>query len=118
MVATVATGVDPTIMLTGPIPATRMVLAKAGLGLEEIDIFEVNEAFASVVLAWQKELVVDPAKVNIYGGAVALGHPLGCTGTMLLTNLVNALENEEKRYGLQTMCIGFGMGIATILERV
>ncbi len=111
-------GSDPTIMLTGPIPATRKVLDKAGMKLTDIDLFEVNEAFASVVLAWEKELGVPHDKVNLRGGAVALGHPLGCTGARLITTLLHALEDEDKHYGLVTMCIGFGMATATIIERL
>ena len=110
-------GVDPTLMLSGPIPATQKALSKAGLSLDDIDLFEVNEAFASVVLAWQKELGVDPAKVNVNGGAIALGHPLGCTGSKLFATLLNELERREQRYGMVTMCIGWGMGTATIIER-
>jgi acetyl-CoA acetyltransferase family protein len=117
-VSMVAVGVDPTLMLTGPIPATKKALDKAGLKLSDIDLFEVNEAFASVVIAWQKELGVDPAKVNVNGGAVALGHPLGCSGARLLTTLVHELERQGLRYGLSTMCIGMGQGIATIIERL
>ncbi|MCO5165979.1 MAG: thiolase family protein [Planctomycetes bacterium] len=116
VVAHAQVGVDPTMMLTGPIPATRKVLDMAGLKLEQIDLFEVNEAFASVVLAWQKELGVDPAKVNVNGGAVALGHPLGASGARLVTTLLNELERQQLRYGLVTMCIGLGMGTATIIE--
>ncbi len=111
-------GVDPTIMLTGPMPATEKALAKAGMNLSDIDIFEVNEAFASVVLAWSQSLDVDLDRVNVYGGACALGHPLGASGARLLTTLLNALETEGKQVGLSTMCIGFGQGIATIIERV
>lgn len=118
LVASVAVGVDPTLMLTGPIPATRKVLAKAGLTLDDIGVFEVNEAFASVVLAWQQELGVDPAKVNVNGGACALGHPLGCSGARLLTTLLHEMERQELRYGLATLCIGMGQGIATVIERV
>jgi acetyl-CoA acetyltransferase family protein len=117
-VSMVAVGVDPTMMLTGPIPATRKVLEKAGLKLSDIDLFEVNEAFASVVLAWQKELGVNPAKVNVNGGAVALGHPLGASGARLLTTLLHELERQELRYGLATMCIGMGQGTGTIIERL
>jgi len=117
-VATALAGVDPTIMLTGPIPATRRVLAKAGLALGDIDRVEINEAFASVVLAWERELRPDMAKVNVNGGAIALGHPLGCTGARLLTSLLHELERSGGRFGLQTMCIGFGQGIATIIERL
>jgi len=111
-------GVDPTIMLTGPMPATRKALAKAGMTLGDIDCFEVNEAFASVVLAWAKDLDADLGKVNLYGGACALGHPLGASGARLLTTLLNTLEQEDKTIGLSTMCIGFGQGIATVIERV
>jgi acetyl-CoA acyltransferase len=118
IVATALAGVDPTIMLTGPIPATQRVLKKAGLKLEQIDLFEINEAFASVVLAWERELHPDMRRVNVNGGAIALGHPLGCSGAKLMTTLVHELERSKKRYGLQTMCIGFGQGIATIIERV
>jgi len=118
IVSMAVAGVDPTIMLTGPMPATTKALDKAGMSIEDIDIFEVNEAFASVVLAWSKELGVDMEKVNIYGGACALGHPLGASGARLLTTLLNALEQEDKRYGLSTMCIGFGQGIATVIERL
>jgi acetyl-CoA acetyltransferase family protein len=118
VVATALAGVDPTIMLTGPIPATQRVLRKAGLKLEQIDLFEINEAFASVVLAWERELHPDMRRVNVNGGAIALGHPLGCSGARLLTTLLHELEGTGKRYGLQTMCIGFGQGIATIIERV
>jgi acetyl-CoA acyltransferase len=111
-------GVDPVMMLTGPIPATRAVLAKAGLQQDEIDLFEVNEAFASVVLAWERELHPDMARVNVNGGAIALGHPLGASGARLMVTLLNALEQRNLRYGLQTMCCGGGLGIATIIERV
>jgi acetyl-CoA acetyltransferase family protein len=118
VVATALAGVDPTIMLTGPIPATRRVLKKAGLTLEQIDLVEINEAFASVVLAWERELHPDMARVNVNGGAIAIGHPLGCSGARLMTSLLYELERRDARYGLQTMCIGFGQGIATIIERV
>ena len=111
-------GVDPTIMLTGPIPATKKALAKAGMTMGDIDIFEVNEAFASVVLGWAQAMDADLDLVNVYGGACALGHPLGASGSRLLTTLLNALETEDKQIGLSTMCIGFGQGIATIIERV
>lgn len=114
----VVTGSDPTLMLTGPIPATRMALEKAGLGLEEMDVIEINEAFASVVLAWAREIQPDMEKVNPNGGAIAHGHPLGATGAILMTKLVYELERRKARYGLQTMCIGHGQGIATIIERV
>jgi acetyl-CoA acetyltransferase len=105
-------------MLTGPIPATRRVLRTAGLRFDQIDLVEINEAFASVVLAWERELHPDMERVNVNGGAIALGHPLGCTGAKLLTTLLHELERSQKRFGLQTMCIGFGQGIATIIERV
>jgi acetyl-CoA acetyltransferase family protein len=118
VVATALAGVDPTIMLTGPIPATQRALKKAGLTLDAIDVFEINEAFASVVLAWERELHPDMSKVNVNGGAIALGHPLGCSGAKLMTTLLHELERTGGRYGLQTMCIGFGQGIATIIERL
>ena len=111
-------GVDPVTMLTGPIPATTKVLEKSGLTLEDIDLIEINEAFASVVLAWQKELGVDLAKVNVNGGAVALGHPLGASGTKLCATLLNELERTGGRYGLLTMCEGGGLANATIIERL
>ncbi|OGL00093.1 MAG: acetyl-CoA acetyltransferase [Candidatus Rokubacteria bacterium RIFCSPHIGHO2_12_FULL_73_22] len=118
VVATALAGVDPVLMLTGPIPATQRVLKKAGLRLDDIDRFEINEAFASVVLAWERELHPDMARVNVNGGAIALGHPLGCSGAKLMTTLLHELERTGGRYGLQTMCIGFGQGIATIVERL
>jgi acetyl-CoA acyltransferase len=111
-------GVDPVMMLTGPIPATEKVLARSGLSIDDIDLFEVNEAFASVVLAWEKELHADLAKTNVNGGAIALGHPLGGSGTKLLATLLNELERTGGRYGLQTMCEGGGMANATIIERL
>jgi acetyl-CoA acetyltransferase family protein len=117
-IASALAGVDPTIMLTGPIPATRRVLARSGLNLGEIDRFEVNEAFASVVLAWERELRPDMARVNVNGGAIALGHPLGCSGARLLVTLLHELERSGGRFGLATMCIGFGQGIATVIERL
>jgi acetyl-CoA acyltransferase len=113
-----ALGVDPVTMLTGPIPATRRALNRAGLSLDDIDLIEINEAFASVVLAWQKELNADMSKVNVNGGAVALGHPLGASGTKLCATLLNELERTAGRYGLITMCEGGGMANATIIERV
>jgi acetyl-CoA acetyltransferase family protein len=109
---------DPVIMLSAPIPATRKVLHRAGLSLDDIDLFEVNEAFASVPLAWLKELHADPAKVNVNGGAVAIGHPLGASGARLMTTLVHELQRTGGRYGLQTMCEGGGMANATLIERV
>ena len=111
-------GSDPVLMLDAPIPATQMVLDRAGLSIEDIDIIEINEAFASVVLAWQRELQPDLRKVNPNGGAIAHGHPLGATGAILMTKLVHELHQTQSRYGLQTMCIGHGMATATILERV
>lgn len=118
IVARVAVGTEPEIMLTGPIPATQKALHKAGLTAADIDAFEINEAFASVVLAWAKEIGPDMNAVNIQGGAIAHGHPLGATGAVLMTKLVNILERTGGRYGLQAMCIGFGMGTGTIIERV
>lgn len=111
-------GTDPILMLTGPIPATRNVLGRAGLELDDIGHVEINEAFASVVLAWQAELGADPDKVNPRGGAMALGHPLGATGARLTTTLVHALEQQQGRFGLQTMCEGGGLANATIIERL
>ncbi|MER7956585.1 thiolase family protein [Streptomyces sp. NPDC096030] len=110
------TGSDPLLMLTGVIPATEKVLRRAGLGLDEIDLFEINEAFASVVLAWQQETGADPAKVNVHGGAIALGHPLGASGTRLTTTLVHALRARGARYGLQAMCEAGGLANAMIVE--
>ncbi|MCE5290488.1 MAG: thiolase family protein, partial [Nocardiaceae bacterium] len=111
-------GDDPVFMLTGIIPATQKVLAKAGLSIDDIDVFEVNEAFASVVLAWQKETGADLAKVNINGGAIAIGHPLGASGARLVTTLVNNLEQTGGRYGLQVMREAGGLANATIIERL
>ncbi len=111
-------GTDPVTMLKGPIPATEKVMERSGLSLDDIDLFEVNEAFASVVLAWQKEHNTDLSKTNVNGGAIALGHPLGCSGTKLMTTLVNELERTDGRYGLQTMCEGGGLANATIIERI
>jgi acetyl-CoA acyltransferase len=118
IVARVVVGSDPTLMLDGPIPATRKVLKKAGLTLDEMDVIEINEAFASVVLAWATELKPDMSKVNPNGGAIAHGHPLGATGAVLMTKLLHELERRKARYGLQTMCIGHGMATATIIERL
>jgi acetyl-CoA acyltransferase len=111
-------GDDPRLMLTAPIPATVKALAKAGLTMDDIDLVEINEAFASVVLAWEKELHPDMSKVNVNGGAIALGHPLGASGARLMTSLLNELERTGGRYGLQTMCEGGGMANATIIERL
>ncbi|MDI2594749.1 acetyl-CoA C-acetyltransferase [Pseudomonas sp. 681] len=118
IVATAVTSTDPTIMLTGPGPATRKALAKAGLRVEDIDLFEVNEAFASVVLKFIKDMAIDPDKVNVNGGSIAMGHPLGATGCAILGTLLDELETRRLRYGLATLCVGGGMGIATIIERL
>jgi acetyl-CoA C-acetyltransferase len=118
IVATAVTSTDPTIMLTGPAPATRKALAKAGLRVEDIDLFEVNEAFASVVLKFIKDMAIDPDKVNVNGGSIAMGHPLGATGCAILGTLLDELEIRRLRYGLATLCVGGGMGIATIIERL
>jgi 3-oxoadipyl-CoA thiolase len=118
VVATAVAGVDPSCMGLGPIPATRKVLKRAGLALDQIDLIELNEAFAAQAIACIRELELDPAKVNVYGGAIALGHPLGATGARILTTLVHALGRTGSRYGLATMCIGVGQGIAMIVERV
>ena len=118
VLATALVGADPTIMLTGPAPAARKALAKAGLSIEDIDLFEVNEAFAAVVMRFMTELKVDPAKVNVNGGAIAMGHPLGATGAMILGTLLDELERQGKKRGLATLCVGGGMGIATIIELV
>jgi acetyl-CoA C-acetyltransferase len=111
-------GADPVWMLTAPIPATAHALAKTGLSLDDIDLVEINEAFASVVLAWQQELGADLAKVNVNGGAIALGHPLGATGARLMTTLLDELERTGGRFGLQTMCEGGGQANVTIIERL
>ncbi|WP_341781832.1 acetyl-CoA C-acetyltransferase [Ectopseudomonas mendocina] len=118
IVATAVTSTDPTIMLTGPAPATRKALAKAGLSVEDIDLFEVNEAFASVVMKFMKDMGVSEDKVNVNGGSIAMGHPLGATGCAILGTLLDELEKRDLRYGLATLCVGGGMGIATIIERV
>ena len=118
ILATTLVGVDPVTMLKGPIPATRKVLERAGLALEDIDVFEVNEAFASVVLAWQKDLGVDPEKVNVNGGAIALGHPTGSTGARLITTALHELERRGGKYALIAMCCGGGLGTGTIIERL
>jgi acetyl-CoA acetyltransferase len=118
LVAFALAGADPRLMLTAPIPATEKVLARAGLTLDDIDLVEINEAFASVVLAWEKEHHPDMSRVNTNGGAIALGHPLGCSGTKLMATLLNELERTGGRYGLQTMCEGGGMANATIIERL
>jgi len=110
-------GVDPTIMLTAPIGATRKALDRAGLKVGDLGAIELNEAFASVALGCSRELGMNLDKVNVYGGAIALGHPLGASGARLMTTLLNVLEEKDERYGLSTMCIGFGQGIATIIDR-
>jgi len=118
IVDTCNVGVDPVLMLTGPIDATQRLLARTGLSIDDIDTFEINEAFASVVLAWQKEVGADPAKVNPNGGAIALGHPLGGTGGFLITKALYELERTGGRYGLISMCCGGGLGTGTIIERL
>ncbi|WP_067828561.1 acetyl-CoA C-acetyltransferase [Nocardia inohanensis] len=118
IVAGAVTGADPTIMLTGPMPATRKVLRTAGLELGDIDLFEVNEAFAAVVLTYIEEFGLDPDRVNVNGGAIAMGHPLGATGAMLVGTMIDELERRDLRRGLITLCVAGGMGIATIIERV
>jgi acetyl-CoA acyltransferase len=118
IVATTTVGSDPHLMLTGPVPATQKVLKRAGMTLDQIDLFEVNEAFAAVIAMWKREIQADMSKVNVHGGAIALGHPLGASGARLMTTLLHALETHDKRYGLQTMCCGGGMGTGTILERL
>jgi acetyl-CoA C-acetyltransferase len=111
-------GVDPVTMLKGPIPATEKLMEKTGIEIGEIDVFEVNEAFASVVLAWQKAVGADPERVNPVGGAIALGHPTGCTGDRLITTALHELERTQARYGLIAMCCGGGLGTGTIIERL
>ncbi|WP_131766722.1 MULTISPECIES: acetyl-CoA C-acetyltransferase [Protofrankia] len=118
VVATAISGADPTIMLTGPKPATEKVLASAGLTLDDIDLFELNEAFASVVLKWTRDLKIPEENVNVNGGAIAMGHPLGATGAMLVSTMLDELERRDQRRALITLCIGGGMGVATIIERV
>jgi acetyl-CoA acetyltransferase family protein len=111
-------GVDPIMMLTGPIPATTNVLRRAKLTLDDIDVVELNEAFAAVVLAWERELRPDMSKVNVNGGAIALGHPLGCSGVRLAVTMLNELERSSGRWGLQAMCEGGGMANAMVIERL
>ncbi len=118
ILATAVSGSDPTIMLTGPAPASRKALAKAGLTVEDLDLVEMNEAFAAVVLRFVKDMGLDLDKVNVNGGAIAMGHPLGATGAMILGTLIDELERRDKRYGLVTLCVGGGMGIATVIERI
>ena len=118
ILATALSGADPTIMLTGPAPASRKALAKAGLNVEDIDLFEINEAFAAVAMRYMKDMGISHEQTNVNGGAIAMGHPLGATGAMILGTLIDELERRELRYGLATLCVGGGMGIATIVERV
>jgi acetyl-CoA C-acetyltransferase len=118
ILATAVSGADPTIMLTGPAPASKKALGKAGLTIDDIDLIEMNEAFAAVVLRFAKDMEIDLERVNVNGGAIAMGHPLGATGGMILGTLIDELERTDKRYGLATLCIGGGMGIATVVERV
>ncbi len=118
IVAMAQVGVDPVLMLEGPIPASKKVLKKAGLEIDDIALWEINEAFASIPLMTIKTLGIDPGRVNVNGGAIALGHPLGATGARLITTMLNELEKRKARYGLSTLCIGFGQGIATVLERL
>ncbi|MEU2854860.1 acetyl-CoA C-acetyltransferase [Streptomyces syringium] len=118
IVSAAVSGADPTIMLTGPAPATRKALAKAGLTIDDIDLIEINEAFAAVVLRFAHDMGIGLEKININGGAIALGHPLGATGAMLLGTVVDELERQDKRYGLITLCVGGGMGSATVVERL
>ena len=118
IVATAISGSDPLIMLTGPAPAARKALAKAGLDVEDIDLFEMNEAFAAVVMRFMRDLDLPHEKVNVNGGAIAMGHPLGATGAMILGTLIDELERRDQRYGLATLCVGGGMGVATIVERL
>jgi acetyl-CoA C-acetyltransferase len=118
ILATAVSGADPTIMLTGPAPASKKALAKAGLTVDDLDLVEINEAFAAVVLRFVRDMGMDMDKVNVNGGAIAMGHPLGATGGMILGTLVDELERQNKRYGLATLCIGGGMGIATVVQRV
>ena len=109
---------EPTIMLTGPTPATLKALDRAGLEVSDIDLFELNEAFAAVVMKWQKDLGIPDDKVNVNGGAIAMGHPLGATGAMILGTLLDELERRDLKRGLATLCVGAGMGVATIIERI
>ncbi|WP_377268315.1 acetyl-CoA C-acetyltransferase [Peterkaempfera sp. SMS 1(5)a] len=118
IVSAAVSGSDPTVMLTGPAPASRKALAKAGLTVDQLDLVEINEAFASVVLRFVRDLGLDPERVNVNGGSIAMGHPLGATGAMILGTLVDELERRDLRYGLATLCVGGGMGIATVVERL
>jgi acetyl-CoA C-acetyltransferase len=118
IIATAVSGADPTIMLTGPAPASRKALAKAGLTPADIDLFEINEAFAAVAMRFMRDLELPAEKVNVNGGAIAMGHPLSATGVMILGTLIDELDRRDLRYGLATLCVGGGMGIATIVERI
>jgi acetyl-CoA C-acetyltransferase len=118
VLATAVSGADPTIMLTGPAPASRKALAKAGLDTEDIDLYEMNEAFAAVAMRYMRDLDLPHEKVNVNGGAIAMGHPLGATGAMLLGTVLDELERRGQRYGLVTLCVGGGMGVATVVERL
>ncbi|HEX5369011.1 MAG TPA: thiolase family protein, partial [Dehalococcoidia bacterium] len=118
IVSQAVVGSDPELMLTGPIDATPIALSRAGLSMGDIDLVEINEAFASVVLAWKREMHADMSKVNVNGGAIALGHPTGCTGARLFGTIINELERTGGRYGLITMCVGGGIGTATVVERL
>jgi len=118
IVSAAVSGSDPTIMLTGPAPAARKALAKAGMTIGQMDLVEINEAFAAVVLRFVRDMDLDLAQVNVNGGAIAMGHPLGATGAMILGTLIDELERRDQRYGLATLCVGGGMGIATIVERL
>jgi acetyl-CoA C-acetyltransferase len=118
ILATAVSGADPTIMLTGPAPASRKALAKAGFGIEDIDLVEINEAFAAVVLRFMRDMDLDIDMVNVNGGAIAMGHPLGATGGMILGTLIDELHRTGGRYGLATLCVGGGMGIATVVEAI
>jgi acetyl-CoA C-acetyltransferase len=118
ILATAVSGADPTIMLTGPAPASRKALAKAGLTVDDLDLVEINEAFAAVVLRFVRDMGLDMEKVNVNGGAIAMGHPLGATGAMILGTLIDELHRTGGRYGLATLCVGGGMGIATVVEAI
>jgi acetyl-CoA C-acetyltransferase len=118
ILATAVSGADPTIMLTGPAPASRKALAKAGLTVDDLDLVEINEAFAAVVLRFVKDMGLDMDKVNVNGGAIAMGHPLGATGGMILGTLIDELHRTGGKYGLATLCVGGGMGIATVVEAI
>ena len=118
VVAQCLVGVDPVLMLTGPIDATQKLLSKTGMTIDDFDVFEVNEAFASVVLAWERECAPDPEKVNVNGGAIAIGHPVGCTGARLLTTALHELERIDGTRAMVTMCCGGGLGSGTVIERI